>query len=70
MVEEISKEEFTKGLKEDCDHECMLNRDYQYFKHHYRSCFENSIEALQELKRLHDKYNYAFVLKDVGDELC
>jgi len=67
MVEEVSKEQFNNMLKDDCGHDCMLHRDYDYFKEHYRSSFENSREALQELIRLHRKYGFDWTLESLEE---
>ena len=80
MVEECTKEDFNQMLiedmkaeesqyREDCNIECQLKKDYDYFKDYYASAFDNAIEALQELSRLHKTYNQEFDIRDLGDEL-
>ena len=77
---EVSKEDFRKMLLDDMRadaHEELnnykleykLKTDYDYFREYHSDAYEDAISALQELKRLHNVYEYEWDIREIGDEL-
>ncbi len=46
-----------------------LTDDYDFFREHYANVFEMAIDAIRELKRIHELHEQEFDVRDLGDEL-
>ena len=51
--------------EEEARLDCRLEDDYDYFAEYFSSEFDEAISAIEELKRLHDKYNHTLQAEDL-----
>jgi len=71
-----SKEEFRQEMLNDAAEyrqeiylETNMRNDYDVFRKYKEDAFTDAIDALRELKRLHEHYDHEFDIRDLEDEL-
>ena len=76
-MDKFTKEDFYAELKQDAYESRMmeyeeeakrdyfLEDDYDYFCEYFSDEFEVAIDAIKELKKLHDKYNHTLEAEDL-----
>ncbi len=74
--EEFMKEEFRQEMLNDAAEyrqeiylETNMRKDYDVFRKYKEDAFTDAIDALRELKRLHEHYDHEFDIRELEDEL-